>query len=126
MKSPILAMKPELLPFATRTKKDLGKEGTEGMFIDEVRSVSGDRPSKAVEWVSDSKASRHFCNDLSLLWDVRVTEDPIVLGQLSCVLRVNTLGTMKLVCKNKEDVPMVVELCNTLYTPQAVINLFNL
>ena len=38
--------------------------------------------SDNVEWLGDSGASRHVCNDLGLMWDVKVHEDPILLRQL--------------------------------------------
>ena len=68
-----------MLSFAKGTKKENAKEGVEGMVVDEVLSVVvvvG--PSRDVEWLGDSRASRHVCNDVSILWDVRVREDTIM------------------------------------------------
>ena len=79
-----------------------------------------------VEWLGDSGASRHVCNDMSLLWDVKVREDPIILRQLSGQLEVYVSGTVKLECIDKEGAPVILDLFDTLYIPQAKVCLFSL
>ena len=120
------AIRPKL-SFAKSTKLDKAKEGAEGMVVEEVlphaivEGSTGD-----VEWLGDSGASRHVCNDMSLLWDVKVREDPIILRQLSGKLEVYVTGTIKLECMDKEGVPVILQLYNTLYIPQAKVCLFSL
>ena len=70
-----------------------------------------------VVWLGDSGASRHVCNDMSLLWDVKVREDPIILRRISGKLEVYVTGTIKLECMDKEGVPVILQLYNTLYIP---------
>ena len=57
------------------------------MMVDEVFFVA------AADQVGDFGASRRVRNDLSLLWDVRVRENPIFLRQLSAELKVYVVGT---------------------------------
>lgn len=73
-----------------------------------------------------SGASQHVCNDLSLMWDVKVREDSILVKQVSGGIKVYVTGKVKLECQNREGVPVVLELNNTLYIPQAKVNLINL
>ena len=124
-KPPVPSIKPKLLSFAKGTKKENAKNGAEGMVIEEVLSNSL-AASKNVEWLGDSGASRHVCIDLSLMWNVKVHEDPILLRQLSGGIKVYVTGTVKLECQDKEGVPVMLDLQNTLYIPQAKVNLFSL
>ena len=78
-----------------------------------------------VEWLGDSGASRHVCNDMSLLWDVKVREDPIIVRRLSGNLEVYVTGTVKLECMDKEVVPVILQLYNTLYIPQAKVVVYS-
>lgn len=79
-----------------------------------------------MEWLGESGASRHVWNELSLLRDVRIREDPILLRQLSGELKVHTTGTVKLECRNKEDFPVTLHLCDTLYIPRAKSAVFKI
>lgn len=85
-----------------------------------------DGSSQDVEWLGDSGASRHVCNDMSLLWDVKVREDPILLRQLSKQVDVYMTGTVKLECTDKEGVLVILQLFDTLYIRQANVCLFSL
>ena len=90
---PILAIRPKLnftrtlqglCKDFTRTLQGLGKkiakEGAEGMVLEEALPKSlGSNPLNYVEWLANSGASRHVCNDMSLLWDVIEREEPILL-----------------------------------------------
>ena len=126
-KPPVPAIKPKMLSFAKGTKMENAKDGAEGMVIEEVLSnASVHDASDNVEWLGDSGASRHVCNDLGLMWEVKVHEDPILLRQLSGEIKVHVTGTVKLECQDKEGVPVVLNLHNTLFIPLAKVNLFSL
>ena len=82
-KPAVPATKPEL-SFAKGTKRESAKEGAKGMVVEEVLlNFVGGHPLQNVEWLGYFGASRHVQNDLSLLWDVNVREEPILLRQLS-------------------------------------------
>ena len=81
---------------------------------------------QVVEWLGDTGASRHVCNDLSLMWDVRTREKPILLRQLVGTLHVYTTGTVKLECPNLFGGTVVVNMLETCYIPEAKVNLFSL
>ena len=67
-----------------------------------------------------------MCNDLSLMWDVKIRDDPILLRHLSGEIKVYVTKKVKLECQNGEGVPQVLELNNTPYIPQAKVNFFSL
>ena len=76
-KLPVLATKPEL-GFAKGVKRESAKERAEGMVVEKVLLISvGGHPLEDVEWPGYFGASRHVCNDMSLLWDVNVREEPM-------------------------------------------------
>ena len=65
---PALARRPELLSFATNTKKQVARSVAEGLVVEEVLLVAAnDAPSEQVEWLVDSGAGRRVCNDLGLI-----------------------------------------------------------
>ena len=68
---------------------------------------------QVVEWLGDTGASRHVCNDLSLMWDVRMREKPILLRQLVGDLHVYTAGTVKLEFPNLSGGSSVVSMLET-------------
>ena len=113
--------RPKLLPLP---KKEQARE--HACVVDEVLSASVAGEMQSVEWLGDTGASRHVCNDLSVMWDVVVREKPVVLRQLVGELRVHTLGTVKLRCANKEGKPSEMKMLNVLYIPEAKVNLFSL
>ena len=50
------------------------------MVVDEVLPVAAaDGLSENMVWLGDSRAPRHVCNDLGLMLDVRVRDNPIQL-----------------------------------------------
>ena len=68
-KSLVLAIKAKMVSFAKGTEEENAKEGTKGLVADEVLSIADHSdPSGNVEWLGDSGASRHVCNDLSFMW----------------------------------------------------------
>ena len=71
-----------------------------------------------MEWLGDTGASRHVRNDLSLMWDVRTREKPILLRQLVGDLHVYTIGTIKLECLNLFGGTTVVSTLETCYIPE--------
>lgn len=83
-------------------------------------------PSDRVEWLAASGAGRHVRTDLGLMWDVRTPKEPIHLTQLSEKIVVYLKGTIKLECKDKIGRPLLVELYDTSYVPEATLNLFSL
>jgi len=126
-KPPPPPLKPKLLSFAPGTKKEKAKETAEGMMVEEVQVGQEDAADFArVEWLGDSGASRHVCTNLSLMWDVVVREDPILLRQLSGELKVFVTGTVKLECHDKEGESVELSLYNVLFIPQAKVNLLSL
>ena len=50
--------------------------------FEEVMAANVGKVTKVVEWLGDTGASRHVCNDLSLMQDVRTREKPILPRQL--------------------------------------------
>ena len=76
--------------------------------------------------MGDSRSSCHVCNDPSLLWDIRVRDDPILLRQTLGELKLYVTGTVKLECQKKEGIHEIPQLYNTLYIPQAKVDLFSL
>ena len=56
------------------------------------------------------------------MWDVQVRDDPILLRHLAGEMKVYTTGTVKLESRDKDDND---ELVNTMYIPQARVNLFS-
>ena len=67
-------------------------------FFEEVMATNVGKVAEVVEWLGDTGASRHVCNDLSLMRDVRTREKPILLRQLVGDIHVYTTGTVQLDC----------------------------
>ena len=119
------AMKPRL-SFAKGTKKDQAKN-VEGMVAHEVLpETSCNEPEDEIEWLADSGAGRHVCNDLSLMWDVKELEDPVRLVGLVDAVDVHIGGTVKLECLDDWGGPVVLHLYETLFVPESGSNLFSL
>lgn len=55
------------LVIGDNNKKEATKDAANGMVVKEILSVSSIVPSGKVEWLGDSRTSRHVCNDRSLL-----------------------------------------------------------
>ena len=81
--------------------------------------------AKVVEWLGDTGALRHVCNDLSLMRDVRTREKPILLRHLVGDIHVYTTGAVQLICPNNSRGSTVVSLLDTCYIPDAKVNLFS-
>ena len=79
-----------------------------------------------MEWLGDTGASRHVCNDLSLMQDVRTREKPILLRQVVGDIHFYTAGTMQLESPNNWGGITFVSLLDTCYIPNAKVNLFSL
>ena len=52
-------------------------------------------------------------------------DDPILLRQLAGEMKVYTTGTVKLESRDKDKNPVLLELVDTMYIPQARVNLFS-
>ena len=92
----------------------------------EVMVANVGKVAEVVEWLGDTGASRHVCNDLSLMQDVRTRQKPIMLQQLVKDIHVYTTGTVQLECPNNSGGSTVVSLLDTCYIPDAKVNLFSL
>ena len=118
-------MKPRL-SFAKGTKKDQFKN-VEGMVAHEVLpDASFNEPEDEIEWLADSGAGRHVCNDLSLMWDVKEIADPVRLVGLVGAVDAHIDGTVKLECLDDWGGPVVLHLYDTLFVPESFSNLFSL
>ena len=82
--------------------------------------------AQVVEWLGDTGASRHVCNDPTLMREVCTREKPILLRQLVGDIHVYTTGTVQLDCPNNFGGSTVVSLLDTCYIPKAKVNLFSL
>ena len=85
--------RPKLLPHA---KKAQARGGAVAFVFEEVMAPNVRKVAKVVEWLGDTGASRHVCNDLSLMQDVRTREKPILLRELVGNIHVYTTGTVQL------------------------------
>ena len=94
--------------------------------FEEVMAANVGKVAKVVEWLGDTGASRHVCNDLSLMEDVRTREKPILLRQLVGDIHVYTTRTLQLECPKNLGGSTIVSLLDTCYIPNAKVNLFNL
>ena len=90
-------------------------------MFEEVLATDEGAVSKVVEWLGDTGASRHVCNDLSLMWDVRTREKPILLRELVGDLHDYTTCTVKLECPNLFGGSTVVSMLETCYIPEAKV-----
>ena len=83
--------RPELLPHG---KKAQVRGGAVAFVFEEVMAGNVGKVAKVVEWLGDTGASRHVCNDLSLMKDVRTREKLSPLRQLVGDIHVYTTGTV--------------------------------
>ena len=68
------------LSFTKSTRLDKANKGAKGMAVEEeLLNFVVDGCSEEVKWSGDSWASRRICNNMSLLWNVKVREDSNVL-----------------------------------------------
>ena len=96
------------------------------MFEEVLAASEGGQVAQVVEWLGDTGASRHVCNDLSMMGDVRTRETPILLRQLVGDIKVYTTGTVRRDCHDGSGGSRTVSLLNTCYIPDAKVNLFSL
>lgn len=124
-KSILSSTKPRL-SFAKGTKRDQARE-VEGMVVAEfMPDAPFNEPEDEIEWLADSGAGLHVCNNLNLMWSVKHLEEPKRIIGLSGEVEVNFEGTVKLECLDDWGGPVVLHLYNTLFVPEAVTNLFSL
>ena len=79
-----------------------------------------------IEWLADSGAGRHICTDLTSMWDVTKSSEPVVLKQLAGEILADQVGTVKLEFSDESRMPVLVHLFDTLYVAKATTNLLNL
>ena len=115
--------RPKLLPHG---KKAQARGRAVAFVSEEVMAADVGKVAKNVEWLGDTRASRHVCNDVSLMHDVRTREKPILLRELVGDIHVYTTGTAQLECPNDLGGSTVVNLLDTCYIPDAKVNLFSL
>ena len=77
-------------------KKAQARGGAVAFVFEEVMAADVGKVAKVVEWLGDTGASRHVCNDLSLMQDVRTRERPILLRDIHFY----TTETVQLECPN--------------------------
>ena len=53
------------------------------------------------EWLADSRASIHICNDMRMLWDLRELDTPIIVRQMVGQVPLTLCGTVKIECENE-------------------------
>ena len=112
--------------FAKGTKRDQARE-EEGMVMAEYfPDALSDDPLNEPEWLADSGARSHVCNDLKLLWDVKQLTEPITMRGLCGDVTVNFVGCVKLECWDNMGKPVVLHLYDTLYVSESFTNLLSL
>ena len=94
--------------------------------FEEVMAAYVGKVAKVVEWLGDTGASRHVCNDLSLMQNAQTREKPILLRQLVGDIHVYTTGMVQLECPNDSRGSTVVSLLDTCYILDEKVNLFSL
>ena len=104
--------RPKLLPHG---KKAEARGRVVAFVFEEVMAADVEKVAEVVEWLGDTGASRHVCNDLSLMQDVRTREKPILLRRLVGDIHVYTTGTVQLECPNDSGGSTVVSLRHLLY-----------
>ena len=78
------------------------------------------------EWLAESGSSKHMCNELRMLWDVRQLKNPIIVRQLVGEVRVTQIGTAKVECENETGAAVKIDLLDTLLVPDLSVNIFSL
>ena len=115
------------LSFAKGTKFQTSRQDVEGMVVAEsLPCESSVVMSENVEWLADSGAGMHVCTNLSLMWDVTKSSEPVVLKQLAGEVLADQVGTVKLEFTDESGLPVLVHLFDTLYVAKATTNLFSL
>lgn len=96
-----------------------------GVFLVSNRAFT-DMVARVGKWLGDFGASHHVYDDLSLIWYVRVRNDPILIKQRLGEFMVYLTRTVRFECLNKEGVLVVSQLYITSYIPQFKVNMFSL
>ena len=119
---------PKKVQFTGVTKKASAlKNSHEAMTAEIVEVEAGEICNVSRnEWLADSGASRHICNDLRMLWDVRQLPEPIIVRQLVGEVPVVQSGTVKIQCENECGEVVQIDLHDALYVPDLRVNLFSI
>ena len=126
--SSVIEGKPKKVEFARGTKKASAlKNANEGMTAEIIDANTGDVSTyESDEWLADSGASRHICNDIRMLWNVRQLVKPVIVRQFVGEVEVTTCGTVKIECENELGVEVQIDLYDALLVPDLRVNLFSL
>ena len=119
--------RPNKLSFAKGTKMENAR--SEGMvaYIRPIpyRSKPSNIPSSR-EWLVDTGASHHICNDTEMIWDLKPLDAPVHLHGLLGAKQVTHAGTVKLRCYDGDFNATDLHLPNTLCVCMADANIFSL
>ena len=120
--------KPKKVEFVGGTKRASAlKSANEAMAAEIVEVEAGEVCDVSHdEWLADSGASRHICNDIRMLWDVRQLPEPIIVRQLVGEVPVRQSGTVKIQCENQEGDVVQIDLHDALFVPDLRVNLFSM
>ena len=121
------ACRPKKVEWKGTKRESALKYANEGMAVEtiEVETLNASEVSSD-EWLADSGASRHICNDIRMLWDVRQLEIPVIVRQLVGEVTVTTCGTVKIECQNETGAVVQIDLYDALLVPDLRVNLFSL
>ena len=119
---------PKKVQFTGVTKKASAlKNSHEAMTAEIVEVEAGEICNVSRnEWLADSGASRHICNDLRMLWDVKQLPEPIIVRQLVGEVPVVQSGIVKIQCENECGEVVQIDLHDALYVPDLRVNLFSI
>ena len=113
---------PKKVQFTGVTKKASALMAAEIIEVEagEICNVSSN------EWLGDSGASKHICNDLRMLWDVTQLPEPIIVRQLVGEVPVTQSGTVKIQCEKECGEVVQIDLHDALFVPDLRVNLFSI
>ena len=119
---------PKKVQFTGLTKKASAlKNSHEAMTAEIVEVEAGETcNASSNEWLADSGASRHICNDLRMLWDVRQLPEPVIVRQLVGEVPVTQSGTVKIQCENECGEVVQIDLQDALFVPDLRVNIFSI
>ncbi|MFM8622588.1 MAG: hypothetical protein ACKOB3_04330, partial [Holophagaceae bacterium] len=76
-------------------------------------------------WIADSGASSHMCNDLSVMYDMKPTDQTISIGD-GRKMSVTKIGKIKGQVRKDNGELQQITLTNVSYVPDLLVNLFSL
>ena len=112
------AGRPKKVEYAKGTKREQAlKNSQEAMTVEtiEVDTFHASEISSN-EWLADSGANRHICNDIQMLRNVRQLEVPIIVRQLVGEVTVTKCGTVRIECENETGAVVRIDLYESKMT----------